>query len=60
MFTLIMNSGHNNMLNAKDLTKIEQKNEVLNNVIKKFNLEFKFRYDLHTRRYQSKFYLIIW
>ena len=59
MITFTMNSGQNNMLNAKDLTKTEQKIEVLNNVIKKFNLEFKFGHDIHTRRYQSKFYLII-
>ena len=56
MITFTMNSGQNKMLNAKDLTKTEQKIEVLNNVIKKFNLEFKFGHDIHTRRYQSKFY----
>ena len=56
MITFTMNSGQNNMLNVKDLTKTEQKIEVLNNVIKKFNLEFKFGHDIHTRRYQSKFY----
>ena len=56
MITFTMNSGQNKMLNAKDLTKTEQKIGVLNNVIKKFNLEFKFGHDIHTRRYQSKFY----
>ena len=54
MITFTMNSGQNNILNVKDLSKTEQKIGVLNNVIKKFNLEFKFGHDIHTRRYQSK------
>ena len=58
MITFTMNNGQNKILNAKDLTKTEQKIEVLNNVIKKFNLEFKFGHDIHTRRYQSKFYFL--
>ena len=56
MITFTMNSGQNNILNVKDLSKTEQKIGVLNNVIKKFNLEFKFGHDIHTRRYQSKLY----
>ena len=56
-----MNTGQNNLLNAKDLSKTEQKLESLNSVIKKFNLEFKFGHDIHSKRYKSKFifYLII-
>ena len=50
-----MNNGQNNPLNAKDLTKTEQKLESLNTVIKKFNLEFKFGHDIHTKRYKSKY-----
>ena len=57
MVTFTMNNGQNNPLNAKDLTKTEQKLEALNTVIKKFNLEFKFGHDIHTKRYQSKFIL---
>ena len=55
MVTFTMNNGQNNPLNAKDLTKTEQKLEALNTVIKKFNLEFKFGHDIHTKRYKSKF-----
>ena len=55
MVTFTMNSGQNNPINAKDLTKTEQKLESLNTVIKKFNLEFKFGHDIHTKRYQSKY-----
>ena len=58
MVTFTMNSGQNNLLNAQDLTKTEQKLEALNAVIKKFNLEFKFGHDIHTKRYQSKFTII--
>ena len=57
MVTFTMNSGQNNPINAKDLTKTEQKLESLNTVIKKFNLEFKFGHDIHTKRYQSKYNL---
>ena len=53
--TFTMNNGQNNPLNAKDLTKTEQKLESLNTVIKKFNLEFKFGHDIHTKRYKSKY-----
>ena len=54
-----MNSGQNNLLNAKDLSKTEQKLEALNSVIKKFNLEFKFGHDIHTKRYKSKLFLFL-
>ena len=54
IITFTMNNGQNNPLNAKDLSKTEQKLEALNNVIKKFNLEFKFGHDIHTQRYKSK------
>jgi len=54
LVTFTMNNGQNNPLNAKDLTKTEQKLEALNTVIKKFNLEFKFGHDIHTKRYKSK------
>jgi len=57
MITFTMSTGQNQLLNAKDLTKTEEKLESLNNVIKKFNLEFKFGHDIHTKRYQSKFIL---
>ena len=53
--TFTMNNGQNNPINAKDLTKTEQKLESLNTVIKKFNLEFKFGHDIHTKRYKSKY-----
>ena len=55
MITFTMNNGQNNPINAKDLSKTEQKLEALNTVIKKFNLEFKFGHDIHTKRYKSKF-----
>jgi hypothetical protein len=55
MITFTMSTGQNKLLNAKDLTKTEQKLEALNTVIKKFNLEFKFGHDIHTKRYKSKF-----
>ena len=58
MVIFTMNSGQNNLINAKDLSKTEQKLEALNNVIKKFNLEFKFGHDIHTKRYKSKFYIL--
>ena len=54
LVTFTMNNGQNNPINAKDLTKTEQKLEALNTVIKKFNLEFKFGHDIHTKRYKSK------
>ena len=57
--TFTMSTGQNNLLNAKDLTKTEQKLEALNTVIKKFNLEFKFGHDIHTKRYKSKFFYIL-
>ena len=55
VITFTMSTGQNNLLNAKDLTKTEQKLESLNTLIKKFNLEFKFGHDIHSKRYQSKF-----
>ena len=54
LVTFTMNNGQNNPINANDLTKTEQKLEALNTVIKKFNLEFKFGHDIHTKRYKSK------
>ena len=59
MITFTMSTGQNNLLNAKDLTKTEQKLEALNTVIKKFNLEFKFGHDIHTKRYKSKFFYLL-
>jgi hypothetical protein len=56
MVTFTMNNGQNNPLNAKDLTKTQQKLEALNIVIKKFNLEFKFGHDIHSKRYKSKYF----
>ncbi len=58
MIIFTMSTGQNNLINAKDLSKTEQKLEALNNVIKKFNLEFKFGHDIHTKRYKSKFIII--
>ena len=52
IITFTMSTGQNKLLNAKDLTKTEQKLEALNTVIKKFNLEFKFGHDIHTKRYK--------
>ena len=57
MIKFTMSTGQNNLLNVKDLTKTEQKLEALNTVIKKFNLEFKFGHDIHTKRYKSKFFI---
>ena len=54
MITFTMNTGQNQLINAKDLSKTQTKLETLNKVIKKFNLEFKFGHDIHTRRYKSK------
>ncbi len=59
MIIFTMSTGQNNLLNAKDLTKTEQKLEALNTVIKKFNLEFKFGHDIHTKRYKSKFFYLL-
>ena len=59
MIIFTMNTGQNNLINAKDLSKTEQKLEALNNVIKKFNLEFKFGHDIHTKRYISKYIYIL-
>ena len=55
MVTFTMNNGQNNPINAKYLSKTEQKMEALNTVIKKFNLEFKFGHDIHSKRYKSKY-----
>ena len=54
MIIFTMSTGQNNLINAKDLSKTEQKLEALNSVIKKFNLEFRFGHDIHTKRYKSK------
>ena len=59
MIIFTMSTGQNNLINAKDLSKTEQKLEALNTVIKKFNLEFKFGHDIHTKRYISKYINIL-
>ena len=58
MIIFTMSTGQNNLISAKDLSKTEQKLEALNTVIKKFNLEFKFGHDIHTKRYESKSIII--
>ncbi len=52
--TFTMNTGQNNVINAKDLTNTEKKMDDLEAVIKKFNMEFKLSRDIHMKRYQSK------
>ena len=59
MVTFTMSNGQNKLINAKDLTKTEQKLEALNTVIKKFNLEFKLGHDIHSKRYKSKFIILL-
>ena len=54
VITFTMNTGQNNMINAKDLTNTEKKMDDLKAVIKKFNMEFKLSRDIHMKRYQSK------
>ena len=54
VITFTMNTGQNNMINAKDLTNTEKKMDDLKSVIKKFNMEFKLSRDIHMKRYQSK------
>ncbi len=54
VITFTMNTGQNNMINAKDLTNTEKKMDDLKSVIKKFNMEFKISRDIHMKRYQSK------
>ena len=49
-----MNTGQNNMLVPKDLTNTEKKMDVLDALIRKFNVEFKFGRDVHAKRYKSK------
>ena len=51
--TFIMNTGQNNMLVPKDLTNTEKKMDVLDALIRKFNVEFKFGRDVHAKRYKS-------
>ena len=58
VITFTMNTGQNNVINSKDLTKTEKKMDTLEAVIKKFNMEFKLSRDIHTKRYQSKLYFI--
>jgi hypothetical protein len=52
--TFIMNTGQNNILVPKDLTNTEKKMDVLDALIRKFNVEFKFGRDVHAKRYKSK------
>ena len=58
VITFTMNTGQNNVINSKDLTKTEKKMDNLEAVIKKFNMEFKLSRDIHNKRYQSKSYFI--
>ena len=58
VITFTVNTGQNNLINSKDLTKTEKKMDTLEAVIKKFNMEFKLSRDIHTKRYQSKLYFI--
>ena len=52
--TFTMNTGQNNFINSKDLSKTEKKLDNLESLIKKFNMEFKLNRDIHIRRYESK------
>ena len=52
--TFTMNTGQNNIIGKKELTETEKKLDALDNVIKKFNMEFKLSRDIHTKRYKSK------
>lgn len=56
VITFTVNTGQNNLINSKDLTKTEKKMDTLEAVIKKFNMEFKLSRDIHIKRYQSKLY----
>ena len=58
VITFTVNTGQNNLINSKDLTKTEKKMDTLEAVIKKFNMEFKLSRDIHVKRYQSKLYFI--
>ena len=49
-----MNTGQNDIIGKKELTETEKKLDALDNVIKKFNMEFKLSRDIHTKRYKSK------
>ena len=52
--TFTMNTGQNDIIGKKELTETEKKLDALDNVIKKFNMEFKLSRDIHTQRYRSK------
>ena len=52
--TFTMNTGQNDIIGKKELTETEKKLDALDNVIKKFNMEFKLSRDIHTKRYKSK------
>jgi len=58
VITFTVNTGQNNLINSKDLSKTEKKMDNLESVIKKFNMEFKLSRDIHIKRYQSKLYFI--
>lgn len=58
VITFTVNTGQNNLINSKDLSKTEKKMDNLEAVIKKFNMEFKLSRDIHIKRYQSKLYFI--
>ena len=58
VITFTVNTGQNNLINSKDLSKTEKKMDTLEAVIKKFNMEFKLSRDIHIKRYQSKLYFI--
>ena len=51
--TFTMNTGQNDIIGKKELTETEKKLDALDNVIKKFNMEFKLSRDIHTKRYKS-------
>ena len=52
--TFIMNTGQNNIIGKKELTATEKKLDALDDIIKKFNMEFKLSRDIHAKRYKSK------
>ena len=52
--TFTMNTGQNDIIGKKELTETEKKLDALDNVINKFNMEFKLSRDIHTKRYKSK------
>ena len=44
----------NNIIGKKELTATEKKLDALDDIIKKFNMEFKLSRDIHAKRYKSK------